>query len=92
VAARPGLAYVLAMQTRDVVVALALALALGFGCSHGAAPGAPPATTSTPSAELAVGAKVPDGQLTRATGDKIALADVVNAHARTVVVFYRGFW
>lgn len=89
-AARPGLAYVPAMQTRDVVAALALALV--FGCGHGAAPSAPPAATTPASTTVAVGAKVPDGQLTRATGDKIAIADVVHTHARTVVVFYRGFW
>jgi len=45
-----------------------------------------------PSTAVAVGAKVPGGQLTRSSGDKIALADVVQAHARTIVVFYRGFW
>jgi len=73
------------MRTHRWIVALALV----FGCGHGAAPGAPAPAAS---AEIAVGAKVPDGQLTRSSGEKIALADVVHAHARTVVVFYRGFW
>jgi uncharacterized protein YcfL len=76
------------MRTRELVFALALVL----GCGQGAAPVAPAATTSAPPAAVAAGAKAPDGQLTRPTGEKIALADVVHAHAQTVVVFYRGFW
>lgn len=87
VAARPGLAYVLAMRTRELIVALGFLL----GCSHKAA--APAESVHAASAATAaVGAKAPDGQLTQASGAKLAMADVLHAHAQTVVVFYRGFW
>lgn len=68
----------------------ALALAIAAGCSGKPSPvatGQPPSSSG-----VAVGARAPDGQLTRATGTKVALAEVLHAHARTVLVFYRGFW
>jgi len=85
-AARSGLAYVFGMRTRELIVALAL----GLGCSHGA----PTAVASdpAPSPATATGAKAPAGQLTGVSGTKVALADMWNQHAQTVVVFYRGFW
>lgn len=73
------------MRTRELLVALGLL----FGCGHQAAR---PVVAPAPSASVAVGAKAPDAQLTRANGTKLALADVLHAHAQTVVVFYRGFW
>ena len=72
------------MKFRGLIVTLALA----FGCSHGA----PPAVAPQPSLVVAVGAKAPDGQLTRSTSETIALADLLHQHAQTIVVFYRGFW
>lgn len=85
-AARSGLAYVFGMRIRELIVALAL----GLGCSHGA----PTAVASdpAPSPATATGTKAPAGQLTGVSGTKVALADVWNQHAQTVVVFYRGFW
>jgi len=77
------------MRTRELVIALALV----FGCSNGTAPVAtahqpPAAVGSSPVA----GAKAPDGQLTGTSGTKIALAGALHEHARTVLVFYRGYW
>ena len=75
------------MRTRELVVALALMA----GCSHKTSQteAAPPASAA---GAAAVGAKAPGGQLTQVSGTKIALADVLNQHARSVVVFYRGFY
>ena len=41
---------------------------------------------------LAVGASAPVVQLTRPSGQKVALADVLSKHDKTVIVFYRGFF
>jgi PBP1b-binding outer membrane lipoprotein LpoB len=74
------------MRIREIVVTLALM----SGCSHKAAPTElPPAPSAT---AIAVNAKVPDVQLTQASGTKIAIADVLHQHAQNVVVFYRGFY
>jgi len=76
------------MRTRELVVALALV----FGCARKDSPVATAQQPSPVAPVVDVGAKAPDGQLTRPSGEKIALADVVHAHGQTVVVFYRGFW
>jgi hypothetical protein len=68
--------------------ALAIALTVAWGCGHPAPPDKPAAAQSS----IDVGAKAPDAQLTRVSGDKVALADVLHQHAQTVLVFYRGFW
>jgi hypothetical protein len=70
--------------------ALAIALTVALGCGHPASPGESAAAEHTPAAE--VGTQAPDAPLTRASGAKVALAEVLHQHARTVVVFYRGFW
>jgi peroxiredoxin len=43
-------------------------------------------------AAAAVGSTAPAAQLTATSGTRLALADALHQHARTVVVFYRGFW
>jgi hypothetical protein len=74
------------MRPRELIVAFALL----FGCSRQAAP--PVEGAPAPSISVTVNAKAPDALLTRSTGTKIALADVLHTHAQTVVVFYRGLW
>jgi uncharacterized protein YcfL len=77
------------MRTRGLAIALALVL----GCSHKPSPVETPVeTTKEPSTAAAVGGKAPDGQLSQASGTKIALASVLHEHAQSIVVFYRGFW
>jgi hypothetical protein len=72
------------MRTLVLVASLAFAL----GCSGGAKPptGQPQATGAV------VGAPAPDAELTDASGTRIALASVLHRRAKSVVVFYRGFW
>ncbi|HEX4416669.1 MAG TPA: hypothetical protein VH165_02170 [Kofleriaceae bacterium] len=74
------------MKPRELAIALALAAS---GCAHH---GSATEAAQQQSAAVAVGAKAPDGQLTQATGTQIALADVLQKHGQTVVVFYRGFF
>jgi hypothetical protein len=85
-AAPPSLAYRPPMKPHELVIALALAAA---GCAHHVSATEAAQQQST---AVAVGAKAPDGQLTQATSTKIALADVLQKHPQTVVVFYRGFF
>jgi len=59
------------------------------GCSHKAAP---VEVAHDPSPMAAPGAKPAEAQVTRTSGDKIALAEVLHQHAQNIVVFYRGFW
>jgi hypothetical protein len=40
----------------------------------------------------AIAAKAPTGKLVTASGGEVALADVIRAHDRTIVVWYRGFF
>jgi uncharacterized protein YcfL len=70
-----------------MIRALLVSLLVGVGCGRGAAP-----PQVHDQAAAVVGARAPDGQLTRASGDKVAMTDVLRQHAQTVVVFYRGFW
>lgn len=68
---------------------LVASLAFALGCSSSSKsppPGQPPQSGTQ------VGARVPDAQLTDPAGGKVALAGVLHRHARSVVVFYRGFW
>ena len=74
---------------------MAGALAIALGC----APTTTPTTSTTPgtsqpasSSAAAVGAHAPAAQLTRTSGEKVALLDLLRGHTQTVVVFYRGFW
>jgi uncharacterized protein YcfL len=73
------------MRTRGLLLALVVTVAAG--CASKPAP-----VARAPASLLAVGSKAPDGPLTRAAGSQVALADVLREHARTVLVFYRGFW
>jgi hypothetical protein len=73
------------MRLRPLIIALALAC----GCGH---KGSPTEGTHAASPPTAVGAHAPDAQLTRSSGEKVALADLLHQHAQTVVVFYRGFY
>lgn len=41
---------------------------------------------------VAVGRPVPVAQFTTASGDVVALDELVKQHDKTVVVFYRGFY
>jgi len=84
VAARRRLAYVLAMRTRELIVALGFLL----GCSHKAA--APAESAHAASASTAIGTKAPDGQLTQASGVKLAMADALHAHTRLDGIVQRG--
>ena len=65
--------------------AIVLSLLLACGGSHQSAP-------ASPDVALAVGASAPAVQLTRPSGQKVALADVLGKHDKTVIVFYRGFF
>jgi hypothetical protein len=78
-------------------LAVASALAIALAC----APTTTPTTSTTPgtsppasasSSAAAVGAHAPAAQLTRTSGEKVALLDLLRGHTQTVVVFYRGFW
>jgi hypothetical protein len=68
----------------------AIAVALGLGLGIGACHHDPP---PDPAKAEAVGARMPAaGTLTSTDNKQVALADVVGAHAQTVVVFYRGYF
>lgn len=41
---------------------------------------------------IAVGARAPDAQLASSSGSRVALAELVRGNAKTIVVFYRGFY
>ena len=75
------------MRFVGFAVSLALGLAPALGCGHRGSPADRAAPTGA-----AVGAVAPAAQLTAASGTRLALADVLHQHARTVLVFYRGFW
>jgi len=79
------------MTSRGLVLSLGLGLGLisAPGCSHRSSPTAQAQAEAT---AIAVGARAPEVQLVGTTGAKVALADRVQQHAQTVVVFYRGFW
>lgn len=64
------------------------------GCGPRQAPtgGAPAEIVAATPGGVAIGAKAPDGTLTDARGSKVALAELLHRHARSVLVFYRGFW
>lgn len=73
---------------------LAIALTTVLGCGHPSSPGesAAAAKGAPAQASVDVGARAPDAQLTRTSGEQVAIADVLHQHAQTVLVFYRGFW
>lgn len=82
------------MSIRPLALALTALLGCGHPTSSGGAPGgsagSPGGAPAASSAEA--GARTPDAQLTRTSGEQVALADVLHQHAQTVLVFYRGFW
>ena len=63
--------------------ALVLSLAI-TACHH--------ETPPDPAKAEAVGARAPAAQLTTVDNKQVAFADVVGVHAKTVVVFYRGYF
>jgi hypothetical protein len=75
-----------------------ISVAFVAGCGHrsssseSAAPAGAAAATAPSAHAAAIGTPAPDAQLTGTSGEKVALADQLHRHARTVVVFYRGFW
>jgi hypothetical protein len=78
------------------MIRVAVGLSWGLGCGQRSSPPverAPvPAQSEAGAAGAVVGSTAPAAQLTALSGDKLALADVLHQHARTVLVFYRGFW
>ena len=40
----------------------------------------------------AVGARAPEGHFTSATGEWVALSDVMQGRSQAIVMFYRGFY
>ena len=96
-------ARIAALAAPFVGLGLGLGLA-GLGCNR-SAPSAPPSDRIAKPGDVApaaqpakaarpgdVGTHAPAAQLSQTSGAKIALADLLPRHARTVVVFYRGFW
>ncbi len=66
-----------------------LILVLVLGCAHKFDP---VEASDIRASALAVGTPAPDAQLVRSSGSKVALSELMRGHARTVVVFYRGFY
>lgn len=79
---------------RFVGFAVSVAVALCSGCGQRSSPPVErvPAQAEAGAAGAAVGSPAPAAQLTTTSGTRLALADALHQHARTVVVFYRGFW
>lgn len=84
------------MRFVGFAVSVAVGLSWGLGCGQRSSPPverAPvPAQSEAGAAGAAVGSTAPAAQLTATSGTRLALADALHQHARTVVVFYRGFW
>ncbi len=70
---------------------LALGLVLAFGCNANADSKQAPAPAHD-KAIPDVGAKAPGGTLLTAKNAKVELASLWPKHAKTVLVFYRGFY
>ena len=68
---------------------LFLACIVAVAC-HRQAPG--PATQGSADQAPAVGAHAPAAQLTTLANTRVALANVLAEHDKTVLVFYRGFY
>jgi hypothetical protein len=66
------------------LAAVALLVALAGACHHDPPP--------DPAKVEAVGTPIPQGTLTTVNNTQVASADVFSAHAKTVVVFYRGYF
>lgn len=73
---------------RTALLALVLAAAAA-GCGHKFVP---EETAHIEAHGPAVGGLAPDATLVTASGTKVALADVLAAQPRTIVVWYRGFY
>jgi hypothetical protein len=71
---------------KSVAVALVISLA---GLAVGACHHDPP---PDPAKVEGVGAPIPPGTLTTVNNTQVATADVFGAHAKTIVVFYRGYF
>ncbi len=67
---------------------LALALLIACGGHHFHLAEATEIAAST----IPVGKPVPDVQLTTVSGKTASLRDIIHAHDKTVVTFYRGFY
>jgi hypothetical protein len=67
----------------------AVVLALALVACGGSSKNDPP---PDPSTAIAVGAKLPSVQLTRPSGQAVALADAIGSHDKAVIVFYRGYF
>jgi hypothetical protein len=78
------------MSIRSLAIALTALLGCGHPTSSGGSAG--PSASAPAASSVEVGAQAPDARLTRTSGEKVALADVLHQHAQTVLVFYRGFW
>lgn len=70
---------------------IALAAVLAFGCNAQAEPKKDPAPAAT-KAIPDVGAKALGGTVVTAKNAKVELASLWPKHAKTVLVFYRGFF
>jgi hypothetical protein len=71
---------------RLAAIGMTLGLGLGIGACHHDPP-------PDPAKAEAVGTRMPAGATLTSTDNKqVALADLVGAHAQTVVVFYRGYF
>ncbi len=71
---------------------IALALVLALGCSKSNEKPEPPAPAAADSKVPAVGAVAPNGTGYTAKNAKVELASLWPQHAKTVLVFYRGFY
>jgi hypothetical protein len=68
-----------------VVVVLGLSLSgLAGACHHDPPP--------DPARVEGIGAQIPAGTLTTVNNTQVATADVFGAHAKTIAVFYRGYF
>lgn len=71
------------------VVRWLLIVVLVLGCKHKFDP---VEARDIRASALAIGAPAPDAQLVSTSGRKVALSELMRGHAKTVVVFYRGFY
>ena len=72
----------------SLVVKWLLVLAL-ISCGHHFKP---QEASEIGGSSIAVGKPAPAVTMLRASGSQVALADVIRAHQRTVLTFYRGFY
>jgi len=68
---------------------LVLAIAMLVGCKH---PFDPLEARDLRASAVAIGAPAPDATVVLPSGTSIALSELLRGNAKTVVVFYRGFY